>query len=214
MRKDNIRMALTCLRLCLDAFTGFIALQGQTEEKHVTTQPQTSFSHKKMKENWDQASPYYYHLKAIWETHSVWFFCGGKKEATLEGMIMFHFYTSCDGHRRFRPRGHSPSLSNHRCDFHILLNAISILLFGVINPLPLLQFNHPNKEMQTTVRYFYWKQNESATKQLLHGGVCGSGWATLLLRVWRGALLGSSMLCSMCPHLQTAVVVKKGLSCC
>lgn len=43
LRKDNMRMALTCLRLCLDAFTGFIALQGQTEEKHVTTQPETSF---------------------------------------------------------------------------------------------------------------------------------------------------------------------------
>lgn len=37
--------------------------------------------------NWEHTSPYYYHLKAIWETHSVWFFCGEKKEkkiATLE----------------------------------------------------------------------------------------------------------------------------------
>lgn len=47
------------------------------------------------------------------------------------------------------------------------------------------------------------------TEQLRHGAVCGSGWAALLLRVWRGAVLESSMLCSMCPHLQTAAVVKK-----
>lgn len=32
LRKDNMRMALTCLRLCLDAFTGFIALQGHRGE--------------------------------------------------------------------------------------------------------------------------------------------------------------------------------------
>lgn len=35
--------------------------------------------------------------------------------------------------------GHSPSLSYYRCDLHILLNAVSVLLFGIINPLPLLE---------------------------------------------------------------------------
>lgn len=33
--KDNGRMAITCLRLCLHAFTGFITLPGQTVEKHM-----------------------------------------------------------------------------------------------------------------------------------------------------------------------------------
>lgn len=56
--------------------------------------------------------------------------------------LLLHF----QGSSRFRPHRHSPSLSNHRCDLHILLNAISILLFGIINPLPLLQFKHPKKE--------------------------------------------------------------------
>lgn len=47
------------------------------------------FSHKEWGKNWGQASPYYYHLKAIWETHSVWFFCGGKKKemATLDAIM-------------------------------------------------------------------------------------------------------------------------------
>lgn len=58
-----------------------------------------------------------------------------------------------------RPR-HSPSLSNHRRDLHILLNAISVLLFGVINPLPLLQFNHPKEEMRHAKN-----SNESFTKK-------------------------------------------------
>lgn len=38
---------------------------------------------------------------------------------------------------------HSPALSNYRCDLHILLNAVSILLFGIISPLPLLKLKKP-----------------------------------------------------------------------
>lgn len=37
---------------------------------------------------------------------------------------------------------HSPSLSNNRCNFHILLDTVSILLFGIINPLPLLKYKY------------------------------------------------------------------------
>lgn len=45
---------------------------------------------------------------------------------------------------------HSPSLSNHRSDLHILLNAVSILLFGVINPLPLLEMNQTTTHGEET----------------------------------------------------------------
>lgn len=62
-----------------------------------------------------------------------------------------------------RPR-HSPSLSNHRRDLHILLNAISVLLFGVINPLPLLQFNHPKEEMRRAKN-----SNDSSQKRTAAG---------------------------------------------
>lgn len=135
--KDNGRMAITCLRLCLHAFTGFITLPGQTVEKHMLRPNQEPLlGHK---EKWEHTLPYYYHLKAIWETHSVWFFCGKKTSANIIRRDDGVSFNIC------RPR-HSPSLSNYRCDLHILLNAIPVLLFGVINPLPLLQWNHPNEE--------------------------------------------------------------------
>lgn len=45
---------------------------------------------------------------------------------------------------------HSPSLSNYRCDLHILLNAVSILLFGIISPLPLLEMNKSGDAIKET----------------------------------------------------------------
>lgn len=48
---------------------------------------------------------------------------------------------------------HSPSLSHYRCDLHILLNAVSILLFGVINPLPLLDSRHTQKRQLKTFHH-------------------------------------------------------------
>lgn len=45
---------------------------------------------------------------------------------------------------------HSPSLSNYRCDLHILLNAVSILLFGIVSPLPLLEINKSGDAIKET----------------------------------------------------------------
>lgn len=59
--------------------------------------------------------------------------------------ISMSFYMKHSWMCKALARCHSPSLSNYRCDLHILLNAVSILLFGVISPLPLLEMTNPER---------------------------------------------------------------------
>ncbi len=63
-QRDHFRMDLTCLRLCLHTFTGFITLHGQRRKAHWYMQARKLPSFISNQQNWKHISPYYYHLKA------------------------------------------------------------------------------------------------------------------------------------------------------
>lgn len=137
---------------------------------------------------------------------------------------------------------HSPSLSNYRCDLHILLNAVSILLFGVISPLPLLEMTDPERprgnrtesaHLESLRRCsgiscdleMFWQRRcklngawwWKAVQVSCRGEVVAKNFRELkvtLMGQGRALLECPPRACFMSPHLQTAVVAWKGHSCC